>query len=275
VTVLDNLRTGKAENLEGVPVQFVEGTVEDRSQVRDLCRGIDYVHHLAALVSVPESMEQPELTEAINVLGTINVLEGCRAAQVRKLVLSSTSAVYGTIERPIHRETDLPDPLSPYAITKLSAEHYLSLYQRAYGVPTTVLRYFNVYGPRQDPKSAYAAAVAIFSDRARRNAPLTIYGDGEQTRDFVFVEDVVAANLLAARQGSGTYNVACGTRLTVNDLARQIIQTANSTSQIEYAAPRAGDVKHSRGDSERLRALGWRPAVDLAEGLRRTLEATK
>jgi UDP-glucose 4-epimerase len=216
-------------------------------------------------------MAEPELTESINVLGTLNVLKGCRAAGVRKVVFSSTSAVYGLADRPIHRETDLPDPLSPYAITKLAGEHYLALFARAYGVPTVALRYFNVYGPRQDPKSPYAAAVAIFAEKARSGQPITIFGDGDQTRDFVFVGDVVAANILAAEKGTGVYNVACGGRITVNDLAREIIALSGRTVPINYAPERAGDVRHSRGSSERLQALGWSPAVPLAEGLRRTI----
>lgn len=271
VLVLDSLRSGFRRNLEGIPCVFHEGSVEDAALVRRLCEGVDVVHHLAALVSVPESMEKPELTEAINVGGTLNVLEGARRAGVSKVVLSSTSAVYGMVDRPIHSESDLPDPVSPYAITKLASEHYLSLYERAYGVPTMSLRYFNVYGPRQDPKSPYAAAVAIFADKARANQPITIFGDGEQTRDFVFVEDVVAANLLAAETGSGVANVACGGRITINDLAGEVIRLTGSTSRIEYHAPRAGDVKHSRGNAERLKTLGWSPKVSLEEGLRRTL----
>ncbi|MBI1290846.1 NAD-dependent epimerase/dehydratase family protein [bacterium] len=271
VTILDNMRTGNPANLDGIPCELVTGSVQDASLVERLCKGVDYVHHMAALVSVPESMSKPEETESINVLGTLNVLNGCRAGGVKKLVYSSTSAVYGLIDRPIHHESDLPDPLSPYAITKLAGEYYLGLYTRAYGVPTVALRYFNVYGPRQDPKSPYAAAVAIFSDKARAGQPLTIYGDGEQTRDFVFVEDVVAANMLAAEKGEGLYNVACGGRITVNDLAREIVGIAGSTSQIVHATERPGDVKHSRGSCDRLKALGWVPSVSLAEGLRRTI----
>jgi UDP-glucose 4-epimerase len=273
VTILDNLRTGRAENLSGLDCKFVQGSVEDAALVAELCRGVDYVHHLAALVSVPESMENPVLTESINVIGTLNVLRGAREAGVRKVVLSSTSAVYGLADRLIHRETDLPEPLSPYAITKLAAEHYLSLFSRAYGLPTVALRYFNVYGPRQDPKSPYAAAVAIFSEKAKAGLPLKIYGDGEQTRDFVFVGDLVAANILAAEKATGLYNVACGGRITVNDLAREIVAIAGSPSTIEYAPERAGDVKHSRGSNEKLQALGWAPTMQLTDGLRQTMAA--
>lgn len=273
VRVLDSLRTGHRRNLDGIPHDFLEGSVEDASLVREAMEGVDYVHHLAALVSVPESMEKPELTESINVLGTLNVLKAAKAAGVKKFVLSSTSAVYGMVDRPVHTEDDLPAPASPYAITKLAGEHYTHLWREAFGLPTVVLRYFNVYGPRQDPKSPYAAAVAIFAAKARAGEPLRIFDDGEQTRDFVFVGDVVAANLLAAERATGLFNVSCGTRLTVNELAREIVALCGSASPIEHAPPRPGDVRHSRGSSDRLRALGWAPATDLATGLRATLAA--
>ncbi len=271
VVVLDSLRTGHRENLQAIPHQFIEASVEDPSAVERAMAGVHYVHHLAALVSVPESMEKPRLTESINVGGTLNVLEAARAAKVRRVVFASSSAIYGMADRAQHKESDLPAPASPYAITKLTGEHYMRLYSEGFGLPTACLRNFNVYGPRQDPNSPYAAAIAIFSERVRRNLPLTIYGDGEQTRDFVYIDDVVRANLLAAEKGGGVYNVACGTRITVNDLARQVIETARSTSTIEYAAERPGDVRHSRGNTDRIHALGWKPRVSLEEGLRRTL----
>lgn len=273
VTVLDSLRTGHLQNLEGVDCEFVVGSVEDAALVESLVSKVSVVHHLAALVSVPESMSQPYLAQSINVNGTLNVLEAARKTGGVRVVLSSTSAVYGEAERPIHSETDLPEPVSPYAITKLAGEHYMALYCAAFAVPTVVLRYFNVYGPRQDPKSPYAAAVAIFTERARGNHPITIFGDGEQSRDFVYVEDVVAANLLAAERGEGVYNVATGESVTVNELARQIIAATHSTSTITHAPERPGDVKHSRGNASRLRALGWAPSVPLAEGLRATIES--
>lgn len=273
VVVLDSLRTGRRENLDGIECDFVEGSVEDEALVRECAEGADFIHHLAALVSVPESMEKPELTEAINVVGTLNVLKAAKAAEVSKVVFSSTSAVYGMIDRPMHSEPDLPAPASPYAISKLAGEYYMALYREAFGVPTVALRYFNVYGPRQDPNSPYAAAVAIFTERARANAPIAIFDDGEQTRDFIFVKDVVAANMVAAEKGEGLYNVACGTRITINDLARQIIAEAGSDSRIEYKPPRPGDVRHSRGNAEGLRALGWKPQTSLEDGIRVTLRA--
>ena len=271
VAVLDSLRTGHAANLEGLHVDFTQGSVEDAALVQHVAQGARYVFHLAALVSVPESMAKPQETERINVLGTINVLEAAKRAGCERVVFSSTSAVYGDVERPIHAETDLPEPVSPYAISKLAAEHYMHLYARAHGVPTAVLRSFNVFGPRQDPKSPYAAAVAIFADKARTGAPLRIFGDGQQTRDFIFVEDVVRANWTAAQNGNGTCNVATGEKITVRALAEKIIRLCGSNSIIEHAEKRAGDVLHSRGDATRLRTFGWAPQVDLEEGLRRTL----
>jgi UDP-glucose 4-epimerase len=271
VTIVDNFRTGKRENLSGLDVRLIEGSVEDRRLMAEAAKGVTYIHHLAALVSVPESMNEPELTERINVGGTLSVLAAAKEACVQKVVFSSTSAVYGMAERPIHHEHHLPEPASPYAISKLSGEHYMRLYNGAFGVPTVVLRYFNVYGPRQDPKSPYAAAVAIFSDKAAANEPLTIFGDGEQTRDFVFVEDVAAANLLVAEKATGLFNVASGNRITVKDLAREIIHAAGSSSVIRHAPERPGDVKHSRGAIDRIRGLGWEPRMELGEGLRQTL----
>lgn len=271
VRVLDNFRTGHRRNLAGLDCELIEGSIEDACLVRRAMAGVTYVHHLAALVSVPESMSQPRVANSLNIDGTLNVLDAAREAGVRKVVYSSTSAVYGQIDRPMHAEAHLPAPASPYAIAKLAGEHYMALYAEAYGVPTVTLRYFNVYGPRQDPNSPYAAAVAIFAARARDNQPITIFGDGEQTRDFVFVEDVARANILAAESGTGLYNVACGGRITINDLAREIVSLSGSSSPIEHHPPRAGDIRFSCGDATRLGALGWKPLVALRDGLRRTL----
>lgn len=271
VVVLDSLRTGHRANLEGIPCEFVEGSIEDGDLVARLCEGVDVIHHLAAMVSVPESVANPRETVAINTQGTINVLEGARLAGVRRVVFSSTSAVYGEADRPIHREADLPEPLSPYAITKLSGEHYLAAYQKLHGLETVSLRYFNVYGPRQDPESPYAAAIAIFVKKALAGESIIIFGDGNQTRDFIFVGDVVAANLLAAEKGIGVYNVSTGERITINDLATKIRELTASSSPIIHEPPRAGDVMHSRGDATRLRELGWKPQTLLEEGLERTI----
>ena len=267
VIVLDSLRTGNRDNLRGVPHEFVEGSIEDMQLVRRVMVGVDYVHHLAALVSVPESVAKPQLCDAINVEGTRNVLVAAAAEKVKKVVFSSTCAIYGMVDRPLHREGDPPAPMSPYASSKLAGERLMEE-AAAHGVPTVCLRYFNVYGPGQDPNGAYAAAIAAFAARARENMPLTIYGDGEQTRDFVHIDDVVAANLLATGAGSGVYNVSTGERITIGRLATLVIAAAGSTSQVHHAPPREGDVRHSRGDSSRLIQLGWKPDIVLEDGLK-------
>jgi UDP-glucose 4-epimerase len=273
VVVLDNLRSGFERNLAGFRATFVRGSVTDKAAVENAARGADYIFHLAALVSVPESVENPRETVDINVHGTLNVLEAARTHGVKKVVISSSAAIYG--DNPVVPKVELmvPEPKSPYAITKLDAEYYAKMYTSEFAVPVVCLRYFNVFGPRQNPKSQYAAAVPIFIDRAIRNQDITIYGDGEQTRDFVFVKDVVAANVLAARSAAtGVFNIACGGRITINDLARTIIALTKSSSTIIHAGERAGDVKHSQADIGLATALGFRPAYTLQEGLKPTIE---
>jgi len=273
VVVLDNLRSGFERNLAGLRVTFIHGSVTDRSMVEKAAEGVDYIFHLAALVSVPESVENPRETVDINVHGTLNVLESARTHGVKKVVISSSAAIYGDNPVVPKIESMVPEPKSPYAITKLDAEYYAKMYTSEFAAPVVCLRYFNVFGPRQNPKSQYAAAVPIFIDKAIRNQDMTIYGDGEQTRDFVFVEDVVAANVLAARSAAtGVYNIACGGRITINDLARTIIALTKSSSTIIHAGERAGDVKHSQADIGRATAIGFRPKYTLEEGLKPTLE---
>lgn len=281
VVIIDSFRTGHRRNLDVLDqskLTFIEGSIEDASLVERACQGVDYIHHLAALVSVPESVEKPHETESINVGGTLNVLEAARKAGVKKVVFSSTSAVYGSVDRPIHREDNEPSPLSPYAVTKLAGEFWMNMYQQLHGLPTVCLRYFNVYGPRQDPKSPYAAAIAIFSEKANTGEAIKVFGDGEQTRDFVFVGDVVRANILAATseaQLPPVMNVACSGSITINDLARNIITLSESKSTIEYLPERPGDVKHSKGDATLLKSIGWSPEVILADGLELTLRDSK
>lgn len=267
VRVLDNFRTGYRRNIESLGVELFEGSTENAELVAQAATGVQVIHHFAAVVSVPESVENPHLTESINITGTLNLLGAARKAGVQKIVFASSSAVYGNTERPQHRETDLPVPQSPYAITKLAGEHYMEMARLLFSVPTVSLRYFNVFGPRQDPNSPYAAAIAKFTASAQAGLPLTIFGTGEQTRDFIHVSDVVAANLLAAETGSGVYNVSRNEKITVNELARLIIQQSGSGSEIEYQPARPGDVLHSRGNSDRLMALGWKPQVSLEAGI--------
>ena len=274
VRVLDDLRTGHRRNLDGLNVEFVAGSILDRDRVRQAMRGVDCVFHLAALVSVPESMQRPLDCAALNVTGLLHVLEEASRAGVRKLCFSSSAAVYGDNPAVPKVETMCPEPRSPYAITKLDGEYYGAMFTQTRGIEVACLRFFNVFGPRQDPGSAYAAAVPIFIRQALANQPLTIYGDGGQTRDFVYVKDVVAANaFVAARPGlTGVFNVGYGAGQTINHLARTIIDAAGSTSPIHYEPVRAGDVKHSVASVEKLRAAGFRPTGNLRDGLAATLD---
>jgi len=273
VTVLDSLRSGSRRHVEPFKVNFVEGSVEDEKLTAKVMRGVDYVFHLAALVSVPESMEKPADTVAINTLGTLNVLKAAKRHRVRKVIFSSAAAVYGDDPEVPTRETSRPDPRSPYAVTKLDGEYYLDMFHREYGLETVSLRFFNVFGPRQNPRSLYAAAVPCFAAAALRNDDIVIFGDGGQTRDFIFVRDAVRAAMLAAAPGvTGTFNVAGGEAITIGDLARAIIGMTGSQSKIIYKSGRPGDVRFSHADIARIRTLGFTPAFSRDEGLRETID---
>ena len=273
VRVLDNLRSGYLKNLNGLEHEFIEGSVTDRAAVRSAMEGVDYVFHMAAMISVPESMEKPLECVEINTVGTLIVLEEAARAGVKKLCFSSSAAIYGDNPAVPKLESMLPEPKSPYAVTKLDGEYYCGMFSREGRLATAVMRYFNVFGPRQDPASAYAAAVPIFIDKAVKNEPVTIFGDGEQTRDFIYVKDVVAANAFLAmnRTEPGFYNVACGGRLTINSLAQKIIALTGSSSKIVYAPERAGDVKHSMASIEKIKAAGFRPVSGFDDGLQETI----
>ncbi len=273
VTVLDNFRSGFRHNLDGFRVRLVEGSVTDRALVSDLLRGVDYVFHLAALVSVPESMEKPGETVAINVQGTLNMLEAARAHGVKKVVISSSAAIYGNNPTVPKVETMLPEPRSPYAITKLDDEYYGRMFTEDFGLPVVALRYFNVFGPRQNPRSQYAAAVPIFIDRCLKGEDLVIYGDGEQTRDFVYVKDIVGANALAARSAAtGVFNIACGKSMSINTLATTLQSLTASASRITHAGERAGDVKHSLAATDRAtNVLEFAPGYTVEQGLAETI----
>jgi UDP-glucose 4-epimerase len=274
VRVLDNLRTGHRRNLEGLEVEFVAGSITDMDCVRRAMEGVDYVFHLAALVSVPESVQRPHECVELNVRGLLNVLEASAAAGVRKLCLSSSAAIYGNNPLVPKREDMLPEPRSPYAVTKLDGEYYCQQFTESGRLETAALRFFNVFGPRQDPAGAYAAAIPIFIQRALADEPLTIHGDGGQTRDFIYVKDIVAANIFAATTPgvTGVFNVGYGGQMTVLELARRIIELAGSRSEIRHAPERAGDVRHSRASVDKLAAAGFRPTGSLEAGLRETLE---
>lgn len=269
VRVLDDLSTGRRENLAGLRVELIEGSITDRAAVSRAVRDVEVVFHLAAMVSVPESMQRPDACVERNVTGLLNVLTAATKAKVRRLCFSSSAAVYGERPESPKREDLAPDPRSPYAITKLDGEYYCRLWSATTPLETVSLRYFNVFGPRQDPKSAYAAAVPIFLRQALASEPLTIFGDGGQTRDFISVHDVVAANLFAATKPgmAGVYNVGYGGEMTVLDLAQRIIRATGSRSVIQHAPTRAGDVRHSRADITRLLASGFRPTTSVDAAL--------
>lgn len=273
VRVLDNLRTGYRRNLDGMKVDFIEGSILDRAVVRSAVKGVDHVFHLAAMVSVPESVQNPHGCVELNVTGLLNVLEESAAAGVRKLCFSSSAAVYGNNPVVPKVETMLPEPRSPYAVTKLDGEYYCRQFAEDGRLETVALRFFNVFGPRQDPGSAYAAAVPIFMRKALRNEPLTIYGDGGQTRDFVYVKDIAAANIFAVTTPglTGVFNAGYGGQITVLELARRIIAHAGSRSEIVHAPERAGDVRHSRASVDALRAAGFVPVSSFDAGLAETL----
>jgi UDP-glucose 4-epimerase len=272
IRVLDNLRTGYRKNLDGLDCVFIEGSVTDRKLVKKAVEGVDLVFHLAALVSVPESMEKPGECVDINVHGLLNVLEEASAAAVRKLVFASSAAVYGDNPVVPKVETMLPEPKSPYAITKLDGEFYLDMFRREGRLETAALRFFNVFGPRQDPKGAYAAAVPIFIEKAVRGEEITVFGDGAQTRDFIYVKDIVGALAFAAETPgvTGVFNAGYGGQITINELAAQIIANAGTSSQILHAPERPGDVKHSRASADKLLTAGWKSRHTLEEGLART-----
>lgn len=277
IRVLDNLRTGYRHNLDGLRHTFIEGSITDRELVKKAVEGVDYIFHLAALVSVPESMAKPGECVDINVHGLLNVLEEASAAGVKKLVFASSAAIYGDNPTVPKLENMLPEPKSPYAITKLDGEYYLGMFQNEGKLETAAIRFFNVFGPRQDPKGAYAAAVPIFIEKAVRGEDITIFGDGGQTRDFIYVKDIAGALAFAVETPgvTGVFNAGYGGQITINDLADGLIKAAGSDSRIIHAAERAGDVRHSRASADKLRAAGWIPRHSLDEGLARTLEFFK
>lgn len=270
VVVLDNLRSGREDNLAGMRCEFVHGSILDAETVDAVMRDVDLVFHLAAFVSVAESMSKPIETVNLNVHGLLNVLEAASAHQVRKLCFASSAAVYGENPEEPKRETMSPDPRSPYAITKLDGEYFCELFSREKRVPTAAIRFFNVFGPRQDPNSAYAAAVPNFFARARANQPITIFGDGKQTRDFIFVKDIVGALVFAAENPDvkGVFNAGYGISTTIFDLAQEIIRLTGSKSEIIRLPVRPGDIRHSTSDASRLHAAGWWPEYDVTSALK-------
>jgi UDP-glucose 4-epimerase len=278
VRVLDDLSSGRREHLpEHAALELLVGDLRDEAILARALRGVDIVFHQGALRSVPKSVEQPFAYHDVNATGTMRLLLAARAAGVRRVVSASSSSVYGDQPvLPLH-EGLRPQPIAPYGASKLVTEHYCASFSRHYGLETASLRYFNVFGPRQDPASEYAAVVARFILAARRGEPLEIHGDGEQTRDFTYVANVVDANLAAAAApdlAGEAFNVACGDRLSVLDIARALEEILGRPLPRRHTRSRAGDVRHTLADISLARErLGYKPTVDFREGLRRTVAA--
>jgi len=275
VIIIDDLSVGKKENLtdlSGENVRFVKGSIGDLSLLKRLFRNVDFVFHQAAISSVPKSIEDPLTTNETNVTGTLNVLLAARDSGVKKVIYASSTAVYGDIPTLPQREEMMPNPKSPYAITKLIGEYYCQVFQAIYSLPTVSLRYFNVYGPKQDPNSEYAAVIPKFIKRVSEGKQPIIFGDGEQTRDFVFVSDVVQANILAAESdATGVFNIGQGRRVTINELARLIIHIMNKDVGIVHQGERVADIRHSLADISKAGVFGYEPQYDLEKGLRETI----
>ena len=277
VRVLDNFSTGKRENLEEVAtrIELVEGDLNDRQAVSAAVREVDFVLHEAAIPSVPRSVEKPMESHEANASGTLVLLQEAREAGVRRLVYASSSSVYGANPELPKVETMRTEPLSPYAVAKLAAEHYCLVFHNLYGLETVALRYFNVFGPRQDPNSPYSGVVSRFIDAIVSNTPPTIHGDGEQTRDFTYVENVAQANFAACHESAaagGVYNIGCQTRISVNELWNTMAGLTDSRLEPKREPARSGDVPHSLADiSAARRDLGIDPRIGIREGLERTL----
>ncbi|MBN1940033.1 MAG: SDR family oxidoreductase [Candidatus Aminicenantes bacterium] len=278
VCVLDNFLTGKRENLAPFAgrIDLVEGDLRDKDACGRACAGVDYILHEGALPSVPRSVADPFTTDEINVRGTINLLWAARESGVKRLVFASSSSVYGDEPGLPKREGIEGKPLSPYAVSKFAGEKYLQVFAMTYGLETVSLRYFNVFGPRQDPASQYAAAIPLFITKILKGESPTVYGDGEQSRDFTFVANVVEGNLLActaAGASGGVFNVACADRITVNALLGHINRILGTSTASVYVDPRPGDIKHSFADIKAAETvLGFRPVVGFEEGLKRTID---
>jgi len=279
VRVLDDLSTGKRENLTGFGenVEIVHGDLRDGDAVRRAVNGIDYILHQAAMPSVQRSVENPVLSNDINVSGTVNLLNEAVKAKVKRVVYAASSSAYGNQPVPVKTEDLLPMPLSPYAVAKLTCEYYLQAFSECYGLETVSLRYFNVFGPRQDPNSEYSAVIPLFITKCLRGESPTIHGDGTQSRDFTYVSNNVQANLLAATTpnvAGKVFNIACGESYTLLQLLDEINQVLGTDIKPIHGPARTGDVKHSLADISRAKeALGYEVELDFKEGLRRTVES--
>ena len=276
---IDNFSTGKRDNLADIrhEIELLEADINDQQAIAEACHGVDYVLHQAAIPSVPRSVANPMESNQANVDGTLNVLVAARDADVKRVVYASSSSLYGDTPTLPKHEGMVPNPISPYAVSKLAGEHYMGAFYRSYGLETVSLRYFNVFGPYQDPTSMYSGVLAIFITRMLRGEQPTIYGDGEQSRDFTYIENVIEANLQActapASQVAGkAFNCATGRRVSLNETYGVLQQLTGYDGPPMYAPPRAGDIKHSLADiSLAEKHLGYRPKVSFEAGLRQTV----
>ena len=277
VHIIDNLSTGKRENLVDLVSQtdctFIEGSVTDLDLLRTVFRDIDCVFHQAAIPSVQRSVEDPRATNEANVNGTLSVLIAARDCGVKKVVYASSSSVYGDTPTLPKTEEMIPNPKSPYAVSKLTGEYYCRVFSEVYDLKTVCLRYFNVYGPKQDPSSDYAAVIPRFITRVLEQKPPIIYGDGTQTRDFTYVNDVAHANIQSMKQEvEGIFNIACGERISVNELATIVMELVGVNLAVIYDAPRSGDIKDSLAEISRARKeLKYNPEHSLTDGLEETI----
>lgn len=276
VIVLDNLSAGNLDNLNSIKsgITFIKGDITNKADLEKLPKNIDYILHLAAQISVPKSIENPQETFFINTQGTLNVLEFAKNIKVKKIVLSSSAAIYGDKTLPPCKETAAPACQSPYALSKFQSEEMLKKYNLLYNLPTAALRYFNVFGPNQNPNSAYAAVIAKFVACFIKKQPLTIFGDGKQTRDFVFVKDIARANIFAALNLSKgeVYNVAAGAHYTLLELVEILNKLFGYKAQINFAPARLGDIKASFADISKITAVGFKTKYTLETGLKKMLE---
>ena len=276
VRVFDNFSSGKLQNVEHLPIDLVEGDVRDDDAVRSAVRGINYVFHLAALGSVARSIEDPMSTHEVNETGTLRVLGAARAAKVRRVVLASSSSIYGNAVAMPKRESAKPAPMSPYAVSKLTGEYYCNVFWNTFGLETVCLRYFNVFGPRQDPASEYAAVIPRFIDAVLAGERPVIYGDGTQSRDFTYVSNVAEATILAAmapKAAGQICNVACGERWSLLELVKLMEQILACEIKPVFKEPRVGDVLHSQAAIVRAqRVLDYAPRISFQRGLRETIE---
>ena len=274
VIIIDDLSSGKRENIERLlnKAKFIEGSILALPRLQKLFQGIDYVFHLAAIPSVPRSIDNPLISHEANVTGILNVLIAARDNGVKKVVYASSSSVYGDTPTLPKREDMPPNPQSPYAVTKLAGEYYCRVFEEVYGLATVCLRYFNVYGPRQNSGSQYAAVIPRFIKRASEGKASIIFGDGEQTRDFTFVKDAVAANILAAQSdASGIYNISRGESITINRLAELVTRLIGNKVEPIHQEPRPGDIRHSLADISKAKSFGYEPKHDLAAALGETI----